>query len=268
MMYAQLSQREPDTEEVPMTGQTGRTTKQYPSAVIRRPPLTAAAILLLSCGVGTVTAKDVHLDADFLTGFPVGTFSNHLDANGHGVSAYGLYGIPRVPFRIGLELGYMVYGSEQRREPLSPTIPETTVIVRTSNRILAGHLLLRLQTCCGDVRPYVDGLLGFNYLYTRTSVKSNWSLEPIAASTNLDDWALSYGAGGGVQILLYRERPQRRKDRPVHILLDAKLRYMRDSPADYLTQGSIRQEGGQLLYYVSNSRTDMLLTQLGITFRF
>jgi hypothetical protein len=131
--------------------------------------LTAAAIVLLSCGAGTVTAQDVHLGIDFLTGFPVGKFSNNLDANAYGVSAYGLYGIPRVPLRIGLELGYMIYGSEQRREPLSPTIPETTVKVSTSNRILAGHLLLRLQPCCGSVRPYVDGLVGFNYLYTRTS---------------------------------------------------------------------------------------------------
>jgi hypothetical protein len=51
-------------------------------------------------------------------------------------------------------------------------------------------------------------------------------------------------------------------------LLDAKLRYMRGSLADYLTQGSIRQEDGQLIYCVSKSRTDMLLTQVGITFRF
>jgi hypothetical protein len=162
----------------------------------------------------------------------------------------------------------MIYGSEQRREPLSPTIPETTVNVGTSNRILASHLLLRVQPCCGNVRPYLDGLVGVNYLYTRTSVKGHWSLEPIAASTIQDDWAPSYGAGGGVQILVYRERPQRRKDRPVHILLDAKLRYLRGSPADYLTQGSIRQEGGQSVYYISKSRTDMLLVQSGITFRF
>jgi len=230
--------------------------------------LAAAAMVLLWPGTATARAQDVHLGADFLTGFPVGKFSNNLRANGYGFSAYGLYGIPRIPMAIGLELGYMSYGSDQRREPLSPTIPETTVQVRTSNRILASHLLLRLHPCGGSVRPYVDGLVGFKYLYTRTSVKGNWSLEPIAVSTNMDDWALSYGLGGGVQLLLYKERPRRQKNRPVHLMLDAKLRYLRGSPADYLTRGSIRQENGQLVYDISRSRTDMLLTQIGITFRF
>lgn len=245
-----------------------RTMKKHPCTCIRMPVLAVAALVLQWFSSGTASAQDVHLGADFLTGFPCGKFSSNLGANGYGVSAYGLYRIPRSPLGIGLELGYMVYGSEQRRETLSPAIPETTVKVRTSNRILAGHLLLRLQPCCGSVRPYADGLVGFKYLYTRTSVRSNWSLEPIAVATNLDDWALSYGLGGGVQVLLYQERPQRRKDRPVHILLDAKLRYMRGSPADYLTPGSIRQEDGKLVYYISRSRTDMLSTQMGITFRF
>ena len=232
------------------------------------PVLAAAALVLLSSGTGIAMIQNVHLGVDFLAGFPRGEFRDNLDTNAYGLSAYGLHGMHRIPLGIGLELGYMNYGSQERREPLSPTIPGTTVNVRTSNLILASHLFLRLQPRRGSVRPYADGLFGFKYLYTRTSVKRHWSSEPIAVTTNLDDWALSYGAGGGVQVLLYQKTPQTQRDRPVHLFLDVKLRYLRGSPADYLTPGSIRQENGQLVYYVSRSRTDMLLTQVGITLRF
>jgi hypothetical protein len=252
-----------------MTAQARRgTTRRFPSLTTCIPVLAVVAMGLMPSGVGIALAQNVHLGVDFLTGFPRSEFSNNLGANGYGFAAYGLYGMPRVPLGIGLELGYMNYGSEQRREPLSPTIPDTTVKVRTSNSILTNHLFLRLQPRRGSVRPYADGLIGFKYLYTRTSVRGEGSSEPIAVSTNLDDWALSYGAGGGVQILLYQERAQRSKGRPAHILLDAKLRYIRGSRANYLTRGSIRQENGRVIYDISRSRTDMLVTQLGITFRF
>ena len=121
---------------------------------------------------------------------------------------------------------------------------------------------------CGSVRPYADALVGFKYLYTRTSVKGNWGSGSIASSTKLDDWTLSYGAGGGVQILLYQERSQRQKKRPLHILLDVRLRCMRGSTADYLTRGSIRWENGQVVYDIRRSRTHMMWTELGVTFRF
>jgi hypothetical protein len=75
-------------------------------------------------------AQDIHLGLDFLTGFPRGEFSNNLNANGYGVAGYGLYGIPRVPLGIGVEFVYMNYGSQERMDQLSPTIPDAMVKVR------------------------------------------------------------------------------------------------------------------------------------------
>jgi len=252
-----------------MTAQARRrTTRRFPSLTTCISALTVAALGLMPSGAGIALAQDVHLGVDFLTGLPHSEFSNNLGANGYGIAAYGLYQMPRVPIGIGFELGYMKYGSKQRREPLSPTLPDTTVKVRTSNNILTNHLFLRFQPRLGSVRPYADGLIGFKYLYTRTSVQGEGSSEPIAVSTNLGDCALSYGAGGGVQILLYQEQAKRSKGRLAHILLDAKLRYIRGSRADYLTPGSIHQENGQVIYDIRRSRTDMLVTQLGIALRF
>jgi hypothetical protein len=256
-------------KETNMTAQARRKTMKNPLSIIPcLPVLVIAAMVLLPSSASIAMAQDIHLGLDFITSFPRGEFSNNLNANGYGVAGHGLYGIPRAPLGIGLEFVYLNYGSQERRDQLSPTIPDATVKVRTSNNIFASHLLLRLQPYRGSVQPYADGLLGFKYLYTRTSVKGSWGTGSIASSTNHDDWTLSYGAGGGVQILLYQERPQRQKKRPRCILLDGRLRYMRGSPADYLIPGAIHWKDGQAIYDIRRSRTDMLWTQLGVTFRF
>jgi len=45
-------------------------------------------------------------------------------------------------------------------------------------------------------------LFGGSYLYTETSVSGQYNSDNIASTTNYDDWAWSYGVGGGILILL------------------------------------------------------------------
>lgn len=200
-------------------------------------------------------------------GVPVGPFASRVDNVGFGATVGFFAGIKGTPVQIGGELGAMIYGAEKRHEPFSTTIPDVMVAVETSNNIGMGHLVLRLAPQSGAVIPYLDGIFGGKYLFTSTSIRNERfdDGEAIATSTNFDDFAWSYGAGGGLQIKVY-EGMMGEQYGSVH--LNAGARYLAGSEAEYLKKGSIRRENGQVNYDVQRSRTDILVPQFGVTVLF
>jgi hypothetical protein len=230
--------------------------------------LTAILVALVS-NMHTLHAQSVEHQprfgggAHFLLGFPQGDFKDNLDRIGGGITGEFLGSLRPAPIKIGISVGFLIYGSETRVEPFSTTIPEVTVDVTTTNNILLGHLLLRVQPAKGVFRPYVDGLLGFNYLFTQTKIESG-ELQ-VAESTNFDDFAFSYGGGTGIMIKVY-DGSRKKKTKDFHlaaVLIDARVRYLKGSEAEYLQEGSIRTEGTEVIYDVSESNTDLLTVQIG-----
>jgi len=225
----------------------------------------AAAIALLFCLSVATNAQSQHnfqFGIDFTTIIPTGDFSKNVTNNGYGVGGQLLIGIGRTPLLLGVDGAFATYGSEEHREPISETIPELRVKVRTNNNITLTHLLLRAQPRSGSVRPYVDGLVGFKYLFTDTAILNDENDEELTSTKNLSDLVFSWGFGGGVQVRLGRV------GRNGDLMFDSKVRYLRGSRAEYLKEGSIRRENGQVFFDVLSSRTDVVAVQFGITFRF
>ncbi len=225
-------------------------------------------LIVSGAALGLVRSSDAQVrpqgTLDFILGIPQGEFSEYVDNVGFGVNAFGGIGIGRSPIVIGAEAGFLVYGYENRNEPFSSTIPDVTVRVQTSNNIFLGHFLLRLQPQVGRVQPYLDGLFGFKYLFTQTSIENERGGESIAASTNFDDFALSYGAGGGLKIQLY-DGPIGKEQKWARMSMNLGIRYLFGGEAEYLQKGSIRRANGDVTYDVDRSQTDLLMPQLGIT---
>ncbi len=203
---------------------------------------------------------------NFSIASPQGDFGKQVDNFGYGLSGEIMFLSPKPqsPFGIGLNLGYFVYGMESRREPWSHTIPDVYLNVDRTNNLLNFHLVFELGLPAGIIRPYIQGLFGANYLYTETSVRGDYGGDDIASTTNFDDWAWSYGAGGGVAILLSGD--------PVTetgaIYLDLKGRYLFGSKADYLKEGSIQIINSRVVYNPSQSKTDILTLHLGVRIAF
>ncbi len=241
-------------------------------ARFRRACFFGASMLCACLATGLPSARAQvrpEVGINFSVGAPQGEFSEHLDNPGFGGTVFGGLGFDRLPLVVGAEFSYLIYGFERRTEPFSTTIPDVRVDVETSNNIATGHLLLRLQPPSGAVRPYVDGLLGFNYLFTETTIENrrfDRDYEPIAAATNHDDAALSYGFGGGLSIGLYRGQ-MGEMTRPGALALNLGFRYLRGANADYLKEGSIRRTDAGIRYEVERSATSMLVPQLGVTYR-
>ena len=210
----------------------------------------------------------------FSAGLPQGNFSQSLNDNGFGFSSNLLFRLGKSPFSLGAEIEYLRYGSETRNVPFSTTIPDVRVDVETSNNIFLGHLLLRFQLGSRFIRPYTDGLIGFNYLFTKTSIQLEDRFDndnEIASSTNFDDFAFSYGFGGGLMFRLLEYEPsskRRSRRRPTTILLDLRLRYLLGGLAEYLKQGDLERINGQVVVNPVESETDILTINIGISFEF
>lgn len=230
-----------------------------------------ALITIAMCG-GFITpdktyAQNWEGSVDFMLGAPQGKFARNVDALGFGLDLTGTYQIPDSPVAMGLDFGFLTYGTTRRYEPFSPNIPEVTVRVRTSHNIGFGHFLARMQPVDGQIRPYIDGLIGFNYLFTESTISDERTNEEIAGSTNFDDITLSGGLAAGAKFHLY-ETFDSESDKVVRIYLNLRARYLLGGEAEYLKRGSIETDNGNFTYDIDRSRTDLLSFHIGIGARF
>jgi hypothetical protein len=227
-------------------------------------------IILLSLGAASAFSQDrFQAGGHFLLGFPQAEFRENVDKTGLGGNFYFAYRFPRSILSAGVAFGFLIYGHETRTEPLSLTIPDLIVDVRTTNSILLCHLFLRIQPLQGSFRPYLDGLIGFNYLSTDTSIVNHNGWEDgNLSSNNYNDIALSYGLGGGAMVSLVEVRRAARGARVFTMDLDIGARYLKGREAEYLNKGSIHREDGIVTYDVYRSKTDLLHAYLGLSFSF
>lgn len=220
------------------------------------------ATLILTMILLTTNSIAQQAGINFSLAFPQGDFQKEVDNIGYGLSGEFLFlsPKPKSPFGIGLSLGYYIYGRETSREPWSNTIPWVTLDVEKTNNLLNFHVLFEVGFPNGRIRPYIQGLFGGEYLYTHTSVSGEYNYETIASTTNYDDWAWSYGAGGGILILLGGD--------PITemgaIYLDLKGRYLFGSETTYLKEGDMQVVNGNVVYTPSKSKTDMITAHIGV----
>jgi hypothetical protein len=237
--------------------------------------LLCAGLCLASVSfISVFSSERFNVNLNFSLGFPQNEFKDNVDNIGLGGFGQFTYRLPETPVHIGASIGFLIYGSDSRKEYFSPDIKEVTVDVTTTNSILLGHLLMRIQARSGTLRPYMTGLFGFNYFQTRTSVKSenNWDDDDeIASSTNFEDATLSYGGGAGLLIRVYH--PSMSEIQENHglrgVYIDFSVNSLFGGEAEYLKKGSIHQnEDGNLIYDVYRSKTDLMTWHIGVSLEF
>ena len=91
--------------------------------------LTAAVLLAAS----SLFSQNFQAGADFLVGLPQGAFKNNVNRAGYGITGNIGFAPSGYAYMLGVEFGFMNYGTEKRREPFSTTIPDVTVDVETQN---------------------------------------------------------------------------------------------------------------------------------------
>lgn len=218
-------------------------------------------------------AQELDAGINFQVIVPQNEFDESINTLGYGVNLQGLYRFPESPFGLGIDFNFNNFGRDTREEPISTTIPDLTVRVENEYNLIQGLMVAKVQPQDGVLRPFAEGLAGFNYFYTQTSIENrgNQSDEPIATDTNFEDWAFAWGGGGGVAIRVFdrRNSASYNSENPIAAgYINLGVRYLNGSEAEYLREGSIVADNGSVTYETLKSRTDMLMIQFGFVLRF
>lgn len=208
-------------------------------------------------------AQEAEFALNFQIGVPQGEFGDKLDRTGFGLSGMAGYLIPFTPVMLGIDANFLTFGTDRRRVPISTTIPDVTVSVENSYNMANFSFFTRLTGRDYRFRPYVDGLIGFNYLYTDSTIRDRRTQEEVVSDTNFDDFAFAYGVGAGIRVLVWEGG-----EPAARVYFNINGRYMRGGNAEYVRPGSINTTGGTLTFDVLESRTDILNFNIGFTFNF
>ena len=242
-------------------------------------------ILLSALIISSAFSGNFGVDIALIGQLPKGEFKDEGVPTGFGLDINGLW-YPSNILGLGINLGGTRYGSSERPEPWSKTIPDVTVTVKTTNDLVYGHLLARVVPLQGKSRLYFEGLLGIKNLFTSTKVISedcpgDDDTCELASSRNYTDNAFSYGGGGGLEIILTSFGGDEDSDikggegSDIEGVLSffINARYMIGAEAEYLKEGAITfsdpQYGPvQTTFDPSTSKTDVLQISLGLNFNF
>ncbi len=223
-------------------------------------------LIIFFVGLGSsLAAQPFQFDINLGMGLPQGDFKDELDRNSFGADLAFTYQIPFTAIHIGAGVGYQNYGWRERYTNLND-VPEVDLKVRTTNNILTPHALVRVEAPYGFARPFIEGSIGLNYLYTESSLVDDWDGEDIASQVNYDHFTTNTGIGGGMKIKLYEGFDEDGDFFGVSLMLKAK--YMLGGDARYLREGDLSRDGRNLNFNVRQSRTDLTTFNIGVSLNF
>lgn len=222
-------------------------------------------ILLTILFVSQVAAQSI--GGGFMIGSPRGEYKHSNPHTGYGLQIQGMLINPseESPFGIGLDLGFLIYSSESEARPFSHTIPDVLVDVTRRNSMANMHLVFQVSPFHGRIQPYAELYGGGSYIYTTTEIEDIDIYDHVAVDVNYDDFAWSYGAGGGLKVLVSNPDfygPE--------IFIDFKVRFLAGSTARFLTTDDVIVKTGtsSVHYFPRESETDLLTFTIGAEVRF
>lgn len=188
---------------------------------------------------------------------PTGEFGDNIGF-GYGANAAYLFHLDRAGIMsLRADLGFIDYGNESKRVPLSSTIGgRIQVKVSTTNYIIPISAGPQLTWPTGSVRPYVNAGVGEQFFVTQSSVGNAGDADGLS-TTNQHDHTRTWVAGGGVYVPVYARR--------LSVMLDAGVQYFTGGRAQYLRPGSIVDlPNSQIQITPLESETHMLVVRLGM----
>jgi hypothetical protein len=187
---------------------------------------------------------------------PKGEFANNVP-NGYGFDLTGMFRLdPQGYFNLRADLGGVRYGHERQRIGF-PISGRVAVDLNTDNQIGFGAFGVQLQIPDGWFRPYANAAVAATYFWTESSISGADNSESFLQTTNLDDWSHAWVFGGGVMIPFGRSIGA----------LNLGARYHYGASATYLKEGDITDNpDGTINLNPRNSKTDLVLWQLGVSF--
>jgi opacity protein-like surface antigen len=227
------------------------------------PQAAVFAILILCLHQRSTCAQGI-FEGGFVMGFPINDFhETSPNVLGIGFNASVMTRPDYSIFAIGGSVNYMLYGQDRRDEEV--LLDDGTIVdgelINNSNMIQI-HAIGRLQPDPDGgfpILPYVEGLVGANFVYTNSKVKVDFQDEALGKrneSLNAT-WSLGWAAGISINF-------------DGSMLLDLKFKHLRTGQVKYLTNEDISYDldTRSLVVQKRKSTLDMYMPQIGLTFFF
>jgi hypothetical protein len=195
----------------------------------------------------------------FNYGAPVGAFHDYV-AQGFGLDGFFRWNTDkRGILSLRVDGGFLTYGNETKRVPLSSTIGGRILVdLTTSNNIFWMGVGPQITVPLPGVRPYVNAAAGFSYFFTESSVKGSRSNENLSSTNNYDDGTFAWSGGGGFLIPF--------KTRRAEVALDLGARYHGNGQVRYLRKGGIEDlPDGSVRLNTIQSEANLVTYRIGIS---
>ena len=178
--------------------------------------------------------------ASFTYGRPVGDFLTYVD-QGLGFDAFFRWNVePQGVLSFKVDGGFLIYGRESFRTPLSNTIGSRIAVdLITSNNIVWMGFGPQLTLPGRSLRPYANASVGFSYFFTQSELKGIDDDDSFGTTTNYSDNTLRYGFGWGLLIPFETRSSTWAIDLGAVYHGNGEVRYLREGGIEDLPDGSI-----------------------------
>jgi hypothetical protein len=193
---------------------------------------------------------------DVVISQPKGEFARNAP-NGYGFDGTGMFRIdPKGYLNIRADVGVVQYGRETQRVNF-PNTGRVSLDLETDNMIGFGAIGAQLQIPDGWLRPYANAAIAYTNFWTESSLSGTDNSFEAISTTNHSDGSHAWIFGGGLMIPFGKS--------PAALNLGA--RYFYGGTATYLRRGDIIDNpDGTITLNLRNSKTDLVLWQLGVSF--
>ena len=194
----------------------------------------------------------------FTTAIPVNDYQQFDDELGYGGNLELFFISPskQKPIGMGISLSYFGQGLYFYEDPCDC---ETYLGDNRANNFTNLHLVFQVAPAGGTVKPYLETLFGGSYVFSNSQITTlNYS----SVNLFIDDWAWSYGVGGGFKFLLGAD------DNGGSLYLDLKGRYLMSSDVSLLDRNSIRYANDKFYYSVNETQLNFVAVQIGVVLYF
>jgi hypothetical protein len=225
---------------------------------VKRFFLLASILFIITCIIETYAQPSGGVY--FTTAFPVGEFSQFDTDAGFGGNLEIFFFSPssKRPFGMGVSLSYFAQGLFFYNDPYTD---ELILSNNRANNFSSMHLVFQVASSKGHIRLYFETLFGGSYIFSYSTI---YTTDYIPEDLYVDDWAWSYGLGGGLKFLISDDFGSGRGE----TFIDLKVRYLFGSEVSYLDRNSIRYANDTFEYSLNQSNIDILTMQIGVIIAF